>query len=254
MTDGRISVRDVVVDHVASPAGAGSGRADRRARRRAGRRTDRRTVRALELDHLEIAPASSVAVMGPSGCGKSTLLGLLAGLATPTSGTVTVDGWPLSALPERERVVFRRRRLGMVYQADNLLPYLTVEENVALQAAIAGRTGRAGDTLDRLGLAGYRHRLPDQLSGGQRQRVAIARAVVHHPAVLLADEPTGSLDRDNARRVIELLVEVHRQIGATLVLVTHDPEVARHADRVLELARRRPTARPEAWEGVVGAR
>lgn len=215
MSDGNtISVRDLVVDHATATG----------------------TVRALDHDRLDIAGGSAVAVMGPSGCGKSTLLGLLAGLAVPTRGTVSIGATEISGLGERSRVRFRRQTLGMVYQADNLLPHLTVEENVALQLAISRRdeavdTERPGRLLASLGMDALAHRFPDQLSGGQRQRVAVARAVVHRPAVVLADEPTGALDDDAARTVIELLIEVHREIGATLVVVTHDPVIAAHADR-----------------------
>lgn len=198
-------------------------------------------VRALELESLSVEGGSSVAVMGQSGCGKSTLLGLLAGLAVPSAGTVTIGNIAISQLAERERVRFRRQVLGMVYQADNLLSHLTVEENVGLQLAICRRHGvdEANPTkvLERLGLGALTKRFPDQLSGGQRQRVAVARAVIHRPAVILADEPTGSLDGDSARMVIELLVEVQRQMDATLVLVTHDPHIAGYADRIVELTR-----------------
>ncbi len=200
------------------------------------------TVRALECSQLRVDGGTSLAVMGPSGCGKSTLLGLLAGLAVPTRGTVTIGTTAVSALSERGRVSFRRRTLGMVYQADNLLPHLTVEENVGLQLAIC-RTGEAREkqadpsaVLEHLGLASLSRRFPDQLSGGQRQRVAVARAIIHRPAVILADEPTGSLDAASARTVIELLVEVHTQIAATLVLVTHDHEIAGHLDRMVHIA------------------
>jgi putative ABC transport system ATP-binding protein len=203
-------------------------------------------VRALQLNELSIDPGTSVAIMGPSGCGKSTLLGLMGGLSVPTAGTVTVGDVAISSLPERERVAYRRRDLGMVYQADNLLPHLTAEENVGLQLAICRRdtasTSNVGaiEVLHRLGLAGLEKRHPDKLSGGQRQRVAVARAVIHQPSVLLADEPTGALDDDSALLVIELLVEMQRELGATLVVVTHDPEVARHLDRTVQLARPAP--------------
>ncbi len=195
-------------------------------------------VRALDCEQVAVVGGSSLAVMGPSGCGKSTLLGLLAGLALPTRGSVMIGDVVVSDLGERERVRLRRSQLGMVYQADNLLPHLTVEENVGLQVSISGR-GDHGDglgaLLDRLGLGGLSKRLPDQLSGGQRQRVAVARAIVHRPAIILADEPTGALDDDSARGVIELLVEVQRAIGASLVVVTHDPEIATHLDRTMTL-------------------
>ncbi len=201
------------------------------------------TVRALDIDEVLVDGGTSLAIMGPSGCGKSTLLGLLAGLALPTQGTVTIGSVVLSSLSAHERVKFRRRMLGMVYQADNLLPHLTVEENVGLQVAIARHddhpSSRSDPTevLARLGIGSLSKRLPDQLSGGQRQRVAVARAIVHRPAVILADEPTGSLDPDSAGTVIELLVEVQREIGATLVIVTHDPDIASHVDRTVHMDR-----------------
>jgi len=215
-----IDARDLVVDH---PTEAGA-------------------IRALACKRLEVAGGTSLAVMGPSGCGKSTLLGLLAGLAVPTQGTVRIGAETISQLPERDRVRFRRQSLGMVYQADNLLPHLTVEENLGLQLAIcrgdatAGSRSDPGALLERLGLAALARRFPDQLSGGQRQRVAVARAIVHRPTVILADEPTGALDGANARIVIKLLVEVQRALGATMVLVTHDPEISGHLDRVVLLA------------------
>lgn len=203
--------------------------------------TDQGRVRALECPEIVVDGGSSLAVMGPSGCGKSTLLGLLAGLALPTQGTVSVGGESISSLAERARVRFRRRALGMVYQADNLLPHLTVEENVGLQLAICrrdaapGRRADPGALLERLGLGELSRRLPDQLSGGQRQRVAVARAIIHRPAVILADEPTGALDAASAAIVIDLLVDVQHDIGATLVIVTHDPVIASHVDRVMHL-------------------
>lgn len=204
-------------------------------------RTGSEVVRALDPISLTIGAGTSTAIMGPSGCGKSTLLGLLAGLALPTAGTVTIGGATISELSERERVRFRRRELGMVYQADNLLPHLTVEENVGLQLSICRRgvdRGKHADpaaVLDRLGVGALSKRLPDQLSGGQRQRVAVARAIIHQPAVILADEPTGALDDDSARVVIDLLGEVQREMDATLVMVTHAPAMAAHLDRTVEL-------------------
>ncbi len=207
-------------------------------------------VRALDPVSLTVEGGSSVAVMGPSGCGKSTLLGLLAGLALPTAGTVAVGDTIVSDLDERRRVRFRRESVGMVYQADNLLPHLTIEENVGLQLAIChGETAcdsgqEVARVLDRLGIGDLARRLPDQLSGGQRQRAAVARAIIHTPSVMLADEPTGALDGRSAQVVIELLVEVHREMGATLVLVTHDPAIAAHLDRTVEL--RRPVRAQES--------
>jgi ABC-type lipoprotein export system ATPase subunit len=204
-------------------------------------RSTAEVVRALDPVSLTVEGGISVAVMGPSGCGKSTLLGLLAGLALPTAGTVAVGDTIVSDLDERRRVRFRRESLGMVYQADNLLPHLTIEENVGLQLAICdGETAsdsrqKVARVLDRLGIGDLAKRLPDQLSGGQRQRAAVARAIIHTPTVMLADEPTGALDGRSAQVVIELLVEVHREMGATLVVVTHDPAIAAHLDRTVEL-------------------
>jgi putative ABC transport system ATP-binding protein len=216
MSAGSISVEDVVVEH----RGA-SGR-----------------VRALDGVSFTVEQGSSVAVVGPSGGGKSTLLGIIGGLARPTTGTVRIGGLDLSASPERDRSDFRRRRLGFVYQSDNLLPFLTVVENVGLQLALddlAGEADRAVELLDRLGLRAEADNLPDQLSGGQRQRVAVARAVVHRPQLILADEPTGALDATNAAGVIDLLMSEQRAIGASLVLVTHDREAAGRLDRQVEL-------------------
>jgi putative ABC transport system ATP-binding protein len=195
-------------------------------------------VRALDGVSFTVEAGSSVAITGPSGGGKSTLLGVLGGLALPTAGAVRIGGEEISALPERRRTEFRRAHVGFVYQADNLLPFLTVVENVGLQLALdAGSAAgdRTLDVLDRLGLAGEAHRLPDHLSGGQRQRAAVARAVVHRPEVILADEPTGALDAANAAAVIDLLLEVRREIGATLVVVTHDRDAASRMDRRIGL-------------------
>ena len=207
--------------------------------------TDAGNVRALDHPGIRIEGGTSVAIMGPSGCGKSTLLGLLAGLATPTRGRVTIGSVPVSELAGRARTRFRRATVGMVYQADNLLPHLTVEENVGLQRSIAGVDGREDTAalLARLGLEGLARRLPDQLSGGQRQRVAVARAIGHDPRVVLADEPTGALDPANASGVIELLKGANESLGATLVVVTHDPRIAEQLDRTIELTR--PDFRPE---------
>ena len=191
-------------------------------------------VRVLDGVSLTVEGGSSVAITGPSGCGKSTLLGILGGLAVPSSGVVRIGGHVLSSLPERRRSSFRRTHVGFVYQSDNLLPFLTVIENVGLQLALTGASVAADrplDLLDKLGLADVADRLPDHLSGGQRQRAAVARAVVHRPQVILADEPTGALDAANAAGVLDLLLEARREIGATLVMVTHDRDAAGRMDR-----------------------
>lgn len=207
-------------------------------------------VRAVDGVTLEVEPGSSLSVTGPSGCGKSTLLGLIGGLETPTAGRVAIGGQEISSLPERERAHLRRHQLGLVFQLDNLLPFLTAVENVSLQLALHGSTdgyGRCVEVLGELGLIGEVDKLPDQLSGGQRQRVAVARALIHRPAVILADEPTGSLDAESAATVIDLLLAAQRELAATLVVVTHDPGVARRLDRTFSLRDGQPaddTARP----------
>jgi putative ABC transport system ATP-binding protein len=202
-------------------------------------RTAAGVVRALDEVNLDVPGGTSVAVVGPSGCGKSTLLGLLGGLDLPTAGSVRVGPNVISDLGDRERAAFRRSNVGYVYQNDNLLPFLTVTENLAFPLAL--NTDDRADPFDvmrllsRLGLDSLGHRVPDQLSGGQRQRVAIARAVVHRPMLLLADEPTGALDPRNAAAVIDLLLEVGQDLGATLVVATHDRTAAQRMDRIVEL-------------------
>lgn len=218
------------------------------------------TVRAVDGVSLEVAAAASVAITGPSGCGKSTLLGLIAGLQTPTSGTVSIGGEDVSGLSERDRSRLRRRQLGLVFQADNLQPYLSALENVGLQLALGGATNgyeRCLQLLVELGLGDQAHRLPDHLSGGQRQRVAVARALVNRPCVILADEPTGSLDADGSAVIVDLLLAAQRDADTTLVVVTHDAEVAARCDRTVALRDGRladDCERPPARErGHVGA-
>jgi putative ABC transport system ATP-binding protein len=195
-------------------------------------------VRALDGVSFTVDTGSSVAITGPSGGGKSTLLGVVGGLARPTSGTVRIGDSQISELSERDRSDFRRSHIGFVYQADNLLPFLTLLENVGLQLSLNGEpsgTGRSLAMLANLGLAGLAYRLPDHLSGGQRQRAAVARAIVHQPAIILADEPTGALDAANAVGVIDLLLGMQREIGATLIMVTHDRDAAGRLDRQIHL-------------------
>ena len=195
-------------------------------------------VHAVEDVSLQVPAGGSLAVTGPSGCGKSTLLGLIAGLEPPSSGRVTVGGNEISALPEPERVRLRRDGLGLVFQSDNLMPFLTAVENVGLQLAVRGTSDgyeRCAGLLAELGLGHEMDKLPDQLSGGQRQRVAVAAALVHEPRLILADEPTGSLDEDNSGVVIELLLAAQRRFGATLVVVTHDMGVAARLERTVRI-------------------
>ncbi|HEU5109736.1 MAG TPA: ABC transporter ATP-binding protein, partial [Micromonosporaceae bacterium] len=183
----------------------------------------------------------AVAVMGPSGCGKSTLLNMIAGLDRPTSGSVVVHGEPVSRLNETKLALFRRRRIGMIFQFFNLLDDLPALDNVALAAQLTGTKAgparkRALELLDELGIADRRNVYPAALSGGERQRVAVARALMNRPALLLADEPTGALDSRAGEQVMDLLLDLN-QIGQTLLIVTHDQRLAtRCASRVVELA------------------
>ena len=203
-------------------------------------------VRALDDITLTVEPGTSLAVVGPSGCGKSTLLGILGGLEVPTVGEVRVGDHIVSAMPDQARAAVRRRAFGFVFQQDNLQPFLPVSENVGLQSLLAGiadePTHRQG-LLDALGMGSLAHRFPDQLSGGQRQRVAVARALVHSPVVVLADEPTGSLDVGSSNKVVELLLRLHKEQGTTLVVVTHDRAVAERMDVVVEMRDGRVTGR-----------
>jgi putative ABC transport system ATP-binding protein len=195
-------------------------------------------VRALDGVSFTVASGSSVAITGPSGGGKSTLLGVIGGLAQPTSGRVRIGNSQISEMSERDRSDFRRSHIGFVYQADNLLPFLTLLENVGLQLALNGKVSGAGKSLAvlaNLGLAGLAYRLPDHLSGGQRQRASVARAIVNEPQIILADEPTGALDAANAVGVIDLLLGMQREIGATLIMVTHDRDAASRLDRQIDL-------------------
>ena len=196
-------------------------------------------VRAVDGVTLTVEPGTSVAVTGPSGCGKSTLLGLIAGLEAPTSGLLSIGDQEVSSLPDRERAQLRRDELGLVFQSDNLLPFLTALENVSLQLALKDPTAdfeRCRELLVGLDLGEKADALPDQLSGGQRQRVAVARALVHGPRVVLADEPTGELDAGNSEIVIDQLLAAQQESGTTLVVVTHDPAVARRLDRTVRLS------------------
>jgi ABC-type lipoprotein export system ATPase subunit len=195
-------------------------------------------VRALNGVSLTVDAGSSVAITGPSGGGKSTLLGVIGGLARPTRGSVRIGGAEISELSERDRSDFRRSQIGFIYQADNLLPFLTLLENVGLQLSLNGKSSGTGTSLAvlaELGLAGLAYRLPDHLSGGQRQRAAVARAIAHQPKIILADEPTGALDTANAAGVIDLLLAMQREIGATLIMVTHDRDAAKRLSRQVHL-------------------
>jgi putative ABC transport system ATP-binding protein len=196
-------------------------------------------VRALRGADLVVPSGDFVALMGPSGCGKSTLLNLVAGLDVADEGTITVAGEPVTGRSEDELSLLRRKHIGIVFQFFNLLEGMTVLENVALPAVIAGRKRRmaetrARDLLDLLGIGDKASTVPGMLSGGQRQRLAIARALANEPTLLLADEPTGALDSEGGQEVIELLSRLHTG-GQTIVLVTHDASVAAAAARVVRM-------------------
>ncbi|HEX6038799.1 ABC transporter ATP-binding protein [Longimicrobium sp.] len=194
---------------------------------------------ALRNVSFRVEPGETVAIVGPSGSGKTTLLGLLAGLDRPSGGRVLLDGTDMGALSEDERARLRREKIGFVFQSFQLIPTLTARENVAVPLDLAGTAGgaaRADELLERVGLAGRGHHYPTQLSGGEQQRVAVARAFIHRPSILFADEPTGNLDAATGERVIGLLMELNRELGTTLVLVTHDLELAARARRVIRLA------------------
>jgi putative ABC transport system ATP-binding protein len=204
---------------------------------------------------FELPAGGFLALVGPSGSGKTTLLGLLAGLDRPRAGRVWLDGTELAPLDEDHRARLRAEKVGFVFQSFHLLPSLTALENVQVPLELLGRPAReaARDMLARVGLAERGHHYPAQLSGGEQQRVALARAFVHRPRVLFADEPTGSLDAENGRHVMELMSELNRELGTTLALATHDPLLAARAQRVMVLSQGRvasdhgalPEAEPE---------
>ena len=187
---------------------------------------------------IQVAPGERIAVVGPSGSGKTTLLLVLAGLERPGSGSASLDGVALETLDRDRLADLRRDRIGIVFQSFHLVPSLTALDNVALPLEIAGRRDarvRAERLLEQVGLGARQRHYPTQLSGGEQQRVAIARALVHEPQLLLADEPTGNLDAHTGEAVSDLLFELNRVTGTTLVLVTHDTELAARCDRVLRL-------------------
>jgi putative ABC transport system ATP-binding protein len=197
-------------------------------------------VTALNHVSLQVEPGELVAVMGPSGCGKSTLLHLLGGLDRPTSGSVTIDGHDLSNLPDTKLTELRRHKIGFIFQFFNLIPVLNAVENAALPVTLDGMRPaearkRAVEWLNRFGLSDRLEHRPDQLSGGQQQRVAVARALVADPALILADEPTGNLDTRASEEIAALLRQIANDFHRAVVIVTHDPRIAAHADRIVFL-------------------
>jgi putative ABC transport system ATP-binding protein len=197
-------------------------------------------VHALRGLSLDVAPGEFVSIVGPSGCGKSTLFNILGGLTPPTKGSVSIDGQDMMALSDQDRTNLRKKKVGFVFQKYNLLPTLSVADNIEIARHIAGEYGKPKDpsfeqAIDMLGLRSRLGRKPKQLSGGEQQRVAIARAIVNRPALLLADEPTGNLDTENSELVLGLLKQLNETIGQTILMITHNPEAAAYGHRTVRM-------------------
>lgn len=195
-------------------------------------------VRALDDVSFTVPQGQFLAIVGPSGSGKSTLLHILGGVDTPTSGSVNIGGTDIGKLDETALAIFRRRQIGLIYQFYNLIPILTVEENLTLPLLLDGRKPdrkHIENLVSVLGLENRLYHLPNQLSGGQQQRVSIGRALVNNPALVLADEPTGNLDSENSREIMTLLRRFNREFKQTVVVITHDENIALSADRVLAI-------------------
>ena len=195
-------------------------------------------VRALDDVSFSVEKGQFVAIIGPSGSGKSTLLHILGGVDRPTSGKVFLEGQDVFAQNEDQLAIFRRRQVGLIYQFYNLIPVLNVTENITLPVLMDGRKvnqERLNDLLTTLALKGREKHLPNQLSGGQQQRVSIGRALMNSPAVVLADEPTGNLDSKNSQEIVELLKLSNKQYGQTLIIITHDENIALQADRIITI-------------------
>lgn len=201
---------------------------------------DGSTINAVDQVSFQVNSGEFVALVGPSGSGKTTLLSILAALLTPTSGQVLIDGQDLAKMNEKQRVKLRREKIGFTFQSNNLIPFLTAKENVEFMLRLngdlnhAGRI-RSGELLARLGLSDRLNNLPAQMSGGQQQRVAIARALIHQPAVVLADEPTASLDTERAFQVVETFAHLIHENNRAGVIVTHDLRMCQYVDRVLQM-------------------
>ncbi len=202
-------------------------------------RSGRVEVPALRNIDLNVDPGEFLAIMGPSGCGKSTLLHLLGGLQQPTAGKVLIEGVDIAQLTDAERTAVRRRKVGYIFQRFNLLPTLSAKGNIDLAKKIHGNgqvnTYRSEEIFEMLGLSDKIHFRPAELSGGEQQRVAIARAIINHPAIILADEPTGSLDSRNSQQVLRILQSLNEKLKQTIVMITHDPDAASVAGRIVEM-------------------
>ncbi len=201
---------------------------------------DGATINAVDGVSFQVKSGEFVALVGPSGSGKTTLLSILAALLIPTSGQVLIDGQDLAKMNDRQRVKLRREKIGFTFQSNNLIPFLTARENVEFMLRLNGKRDRAGrirsdELLARLGLAERLHSLPAQMSGGQQQRVAIARALIHNPAVVLADEPTASLDTERAYQVVETFAHLIHENERAGIIVTHDLRMCQYVDRVLQM-------------------
>ncbi len=196
-------------------------------------------VAALRGIDLDIYPGEFVAIMGPSGSGKSTLFNILGGLTPPTSGTVTMASRDLASMTDSERTNLRKTTVGFVFQKYNLLPTLSARNNIEIARNIAGKDGTADpqfeEVLKLLGLTARMEHKPRAMSGGEQQRVAIARAIVNHPPILLADEPTGNLDTENSNAVLSILQDLNRRLGQTIIMITHNPEAAEFARRIVSM-------------------
>jgi len=199
---------------------------------------DENTVRALDGVSFSIEKGEFVAIVGPSGSGKSTLLHILGGVDRPTSGRVLLNGTDVYASGDDKLAIFRRREVGLIYQFYNLIPVLNVTENMCLPVLLDGRSvneARLKELTETLGLSGREKHLPNQLSGGQQQRVSIGRALMNSPSIVLADEPTGNLDSRNSREIIELLKKFNREYDQTLIIITHDENIALQAKRIMAI-------------------
>ena len=196
-------------------------------------------VHALRGVDLDIQRGEFVSIVGPSGSGKSTLFHIVGGLTSPTSGSIHMDGRDLLGMTDAERTTLRKTTVGFVFQKYNLLPTLTARDNIEIARHIASKTGpldpKFEEVLTLLGLSGRLQHKPRALSGGEQQRVAIARAIVNHPAILLADEPTGNLDTENSTAVLAILRDLNRRLGQTILMITHNPEAAAYGDRIVRM-------------------